>query len=87
MEVSRSGFFEPSDVVEGVLELSDGDCGFKACGCLNDVFANEWVVESRIVVSNEGVFHCSGFGRCRLYGDYNGGEPVVVEVMEPPSEC
>ena len=87
MEVSGSGFVEPSDVVEGVLELSDGDCGFEACGCLDAVFANEWVIESGAVVGYEGMFHCSGFCCSELYGDNYGGEPVVVEVVVPPSQC
>ena len=50
-------------------------------------FANEWVVEGGLVVTDEGVFHCSGFGFCGLYGHDNGGEQVVVEVLMPPPDC
>ena len=83
--MSGSGFAKPSAVVECVLELFECDCGFETSSGLDEVFANERVVECGFVMGNEGVFHCSGLGGCILDGDYNGDEPVVVVVMVPPS--
>ena len=49
--------------------------------------SDEGVVEAGFVVADERVFHGSGFGFCWLYGKDYGGEPVVVSIVVPPSDC
>ena len=43
--VSASGFCQPSYVVDVIVVTFDGDVVFETSCFLDDVFANEWVVE------------------------------------------
>ena len=43
--VSASGFCYPSDVVYVIVVSFYGDVVLETSGSLDDVFANEWVVE------------------------------------------
>ena len=45
MIMSASGFCYPSDVVDAIAMSFYGDVVLETGGSLDDVFANEWVVE------------------------------------------
>ena len=67
MVVSASGLGYPSAVVDVVMMTFYCTVVLETSGPLDDVFSNEWIVESGLESGTEHVLKSSGFGFCGLY--------------------